>query len=67
MIEKGRTQLAVKREDRLCKCNANIQTIQHVMLECALLRSLREKYGVVDISGVMNENFLMEMEEILKI
>ena len=68
MMEKGRVQLSIKREERLCKCNADIQTVQHVILACTLLNNIREKYRVTDIqSGVMNEQFLMEMEEILKI
>ena len=63
-----RIHLALEREDRICKCNTDIQTVKHVVLVCPLLRNIREKYHVTDIpTGVMNECFLMEMEQILDI
>ena len=66
-IETGRTPY-IPREDRLCRCNTGIQTIEHVFLHCPLLVGTREKYSVVDVeNGVMNENFLVEMEHTLGI
>ena len=58
----------MKREDRLCICNTGVQTIKHVLVDCPLLVASREKYDVVDIdNGIMNENYLLEMEGILGI
>ena len=66
-IESGRTPY-IAREERLCICNGDIQTINHVLLQCVLLSALREKYEVTDIeSGLMNVCFLLEMEKILGI
>ena len=64
-IEAGRTPY-IPREERYCGCNTGIQTIEHVLLYCPLLVATREKHNVIDIeTGVMNENFLIEMEHIL--
>ena len=66
-IESGRTPY-IPREDRLCGCNTGIQTIEHVLLHCPLLVATREKYNIVDVAnGVMNEDFLIEMERVLGI
>ena len=68
MIEKGRFQPFVERNERVCKCNNGIQSLRHVVLMCPLLRNIRDKYNVTDLqNGVMNEQFLMEMEIILEI
>ena len=68
MIEKGRRNPYIERDDRLCICNNGIQTIKHVLLDCPLLHFIREKYNVVDVvSGISSDGFLLEMERILKI
>ena len=66
MIEKGRRPPRIPQEERLCICDEGIQTIQHVIMECPLLREVRNTYNVTDIeSGVSNDLFLLEMERIL--
>ena len=66
-IEKGKYANVV-REERLCLCNLDIQSLKHVLLDCHLLNDIRAKYGVTDMeSGVMNDCFLVEMESILDI
>ena len=67
MIEKGR-MFGSAREDRLCKCGMDIQSLRHVLLDCHLLNDIRDKYTIVDVeNGVMKECFLLEMEAILDI
>ena len=66
-IETGR-MTSTDRDERLCVCNAGIQTISHVLLHCPMLDTIREKYNVVNVEdGIMQENFLIEMERILGI
>ena len=49
-------------------CNMDVQTVRHVILDCPLLQDSRLKYGVSDIqSGIMNDDFLVEMESVLNI
>ena len=67
-IEKDRRIPNSIQEDRVCKCNMGVQTIHHVILDCPLLQDSRLKYGVNDIqSGIMNDDFLVEMETVLNI
>ena len=67
-IEKDRRIPNSKREDRICMCNMDVQTVRHVILDCPLLQDSRLKYGVSDIqSGIMNDDFLVEMESVLNI
>ena len=66
-IERGRMTGAV-RDDRLCSCNLDTQTIKHVLLHCPLLNDIRDKYGIVNVEdGVMNDGFLTEMESVFGI
>ena len=66
-IEKGR-YANIAREERLCACNLDVQSLKHVLLDCHLLNDIRTKYGVTDMeNGVMNDCFLVEMEPILRI
>ena len=68
LIEKGRRSPQIPRDERICKCNNDIQTIKHVITDCHLLQDLRLKYGVTDFfSGLLNEDFLTEMESLLEI
>ena len=68
-IETGRMNTpVVPREDRLCICNNDIQTLRHVLLICPLIAELRQKYNIETIEeAISNANFLIEMEKILKI
>ena len=67
-IEKDRFLPNSKREDRLCLCGRDIQTIKHVILDCNLLMDLRIKCDITDFQkGITNSNFLIEMEMVLGI
>ena len=44
LIAKGKMYGHILREQRLCICNNDIQTIKHVLLFCPLLNNIREKY-----------------------
>ena len=64
-IEKGRFS-GITREQRLCSCNTDIQTIDHVILHCPLLADVRARCGITDVeTGVMDDKFLVEMEMLL--
>ena len=67
-IEKGRMFGGMERDERLCLCNREIQTVKHVLLDCPLLNQLRTQYGIENVeNGVMNDGFLTEMERVLGI
>ena len=67
MIEKGRRPPRVPQEERLCACK-DIQTVKHVILECPLLHEIRRVHEITDLeSGIMNDMFLLEMEQALGI
>ena len=67
-IEKGRMHGGTSREERLCPCNLDTQTIRHVLLVCPLLNELRDRYGIENVeNGVMNDGFLIEMERVFGI
>ena len=64
-IESGRLT-STNREEGLCSCNSGIQSINHVLLDCPLLVTIRAKYGIENVvDGIMQENFLLEMERTL--
>ena len=44
-IETGRWS-RIAREDRLCQCGKEVQTEEHVLMNCELSKPIREKYGV---------------------
>ena len=65
-LETGRRNPKVAREERLCSCNTGVQTLEHCLLECPLLRDIRLLHNVTDIqNGVSNVGFLKEMERML--
>ena len=67
-IEIGRRYPYIPREKRICICNNEIQTLSHCLLRCPLLNNIREEQQVTDIqNGVMNVNFLLEMERVLNL
>ena len=62
-IEKDRRFPNSRREDRVCKCNMDVQTIHHVIIDCPLVQDSRRKYDIHNIQdGIMNDDFLLEME-----
>ena len=67
-IEKGRMNGSTVRDEHLCPCNHDTQTIRHVLLHCPLLNEPRDRYGIENVeNGVMNDGFLIEMESVLGI
>ena len=71
-IESGRMAKPFEpREDRLCLCTTDIQTLEHCLLFCPLLDELRERYVIDDISEFMSNSctakYLYEMEKKLEI
>ena len=40
-IQTGRHE-GVRREERLCKCDTEVQTMEHVIFRCELTRKIRE-------------------------
>ena len=66
-IESGRTPY-IPREERLCICNGDIQTVKHVFLHCRIITELRNRYEITSIAdGLTNVCFLLEMEKLLGI
>ena len=52
----------------MCICNTGVQSVQHVLLYCPLLVSIREKYDIVYVENDINcDGFLTEMEIVLGI
>ena len=71
-IEKGRMcNPKIPREERLCLCNNEIQTLEHCLLRCTILQDLREQYSFPSVNAAFgNPNiatFLLQMENILRI
>ena len=68
MIEKGGVQYSLERNERICKCQTEVQTLKHVILSCQLLTDTRRKYSINDLnSGINCIDFILETEKILNI
>ena len=70
-IETGRMcQPPIPREDRLCFCRTDLQTLRHCLLHCPLLIAQRERYNFTSVETAMNElntsKYLSEMENVYK-
>ena len=71
-IEKGRMcNPKIPREERLCLCNNEIQTLEHCLPRCAILQDLRDQYNFSSVSTAFDNpniaRFLLQMEKKLKI
>lgn len=71
-IERGRwVKPKLLRENRICICGNNVQTIKHCLLECSLLNNIRHYIDTSNIeNAITSQNinvFLNKMEIILKI
>ena len=55
-IETGRWS-RIKRERRLCQCGGGVQTEQHVLCDCELVRGIRERYGC---EGINFDSFMQD-------
>ena len=73
MIEKGRFigMFKAPRNERLCSCNLEVQTLRHCLLVCPLLHDLREMYDITSVEQAMSNpdiaDFLYKMETTLKL
>ena len=71
MVERGRiSNPIIPREERLCICNTEIQTLEHCLLRCPLLQELYteyDKFPSVHLAFVHPNiaKFLLQMEGIL--
>ena len=71
-IETGRMCTpSMPREERLCCCNTDVQSLHHVLLECPLIADLRAEYPFQSIEEAFKRDdiaqFLMKMERLLGI
>ena len=69
-IELGRYS-AISQENRLCKCNRDVQTILHILRDCPLTQDVVRDYGfqnLHDIFSYENVHFLLlNVTKVLKI
>ena len=69
-IEVGRYS-AIIQENRLCKCNRDVQTVWHIMHDCPLTRDLVHDYDFQDLHEIFaHENIhllLLNVTKVLKI
>ena len=71
-IETGRWS-RIERERRVCQCGGGVQTEEHVLLHCDLVRNIKRKYGheIISFEAFMNErkskSELVMLYEILKL
>ena len=71
-IETGRmTYPLIPREERICCCNAGVQSMHHVLFDCPLLAELHEEYGFTSMEDAFDRvdigQFFMKMEHELGI
>ena len=71
-IETGRMSKPFEpRENRLCLCDTDVQTLKHCLLACPLLMELRDRYGINNIAEFMSDSgaakYLHEMEKKLQL
>ena len=73
LIETGRMvkPMPIPREERICLCKTDIQTLEHCLLTCPLLAHIRPSDNFSTVSDAL-ENvkinfFLVDMEHILKL
>ena len=71
-IEAGRLSCPkVLRENRLCSCHTEVQSLQHVLFHCPLLQNLHRDFNFTTIEDSFNRTniheFFSKMEKILGI
>ena len=71
-IEAGRLcKPIIPREERLCTCNTDIQSLRHCLFDCPLLQEMHEEYQFTTIQEAFNSPYigkvLMRIEKILKV
>ena len=58
-IQKGRLA-GIDRENRLCKCETDIQTLNHVIFHCPLTEVIRQSHNIIEenlLQFFENENY----------
>ena len=71
-IEVGRLcNPKIPREERLCKCNAGIQSLQHCLFDCQLLQEVHQEHDYTTIDEAFNSpeivNLLVKIGKVLGI
>ena len=72
LIEKGRLyNPPIPREERLCACQQDIQSLRHILFNCPLLTDLYQLFNFTSVNEAMNRpdifDFLIKMERNLGI
>ena len=61
----------IPREDRLCQCGNEIQSLKHCLTNCPLLEDTYERYNMTSVVEAFNNpmivTILLEIEKIFKI
>ena len=67
-IQSERLTLNSDRETRLCRCNLEIQTLEHVIFQCPLTEILRETHNFQynNIAEFFNDDNLVKLAMYLK-
>ena len=71
-IETGRMQNPkIPREERLCSCKSDVQTLEHCIMSCPLLNNTRNKHNFTSVANAFDKpninQFLLDMEHILHV
>ena len=69
-IESGRLcNPKIPREERICSCNTNIQTLRHCLFECPLLHEIHQEYEYTSVEEAFSSpdiiDLLMKIENLL--
>ena len=69
-IESGRLcNPKIPRDERLCTCNMDLQTLRHCLFDCPLLADVREEYDFLSIEEALNlpdvAKILMKIEKVI--
>ena len=69
-IETG-SMFNIPRDERICDCMADLQTLQHCLFDCPMLADIRSEYNFTTIQEAMESKeivkFLLKLQGILKI
>ena len=69
-IESGRLcNPTIPRDERLCMCNGDVQTLHHCLFDCPLLAEARAEYNYESIEDALNSpdaaKILIELEKVI--
>ena len=61
-IEVGRlSNPKIPREDRLCRCNAGIQSLQHCLFDCQLLQEVHQEHDYTTVEEAFNSPEIVDL------